>query len=593
MAVVFAMIASYILTYTLVPTMAHFLLRHQHHRPVAEGSSEAARLGVFARFQRGFEYRFERFRKGYVGLLSLALRYRKPFAIGFLAVALLSLGLTPFLGRDFFPSVETQAIRIHLRAPTGTRVEETTRIAVEVEQDVRRRLPPGRIESIVNNIGLPASGINITYGNSGTIGVFDDDMLVTLNEGPTPVADIVKMLRETLPKAFPGTSFAFLPADIVSQILNFGSPAPLDVQILGANVEGNRAFAARLLGRMRHVVGVADARIQERFLNPAIKVDFNRELAGLVGLTEGDASSNIQATLSGSTQTAPTYWLDPKSGVSYPVSVQTPQYAIDTLGDLNGLPLRAANSTQLLGGLATFAPEPLPAVVSHYDVKNTINIYATTQDRDLGGVSSDIETIVDDMRPQLPKGSTVVMRGQVLTMASAYRQLLIGLAFSIVLIYLLIVVNFQSWLDPFVIVMALPAALAGIVWMLFVTHTRLSVPALTGAIMCMGVATANSILVIAFAREQLAAGKDVLTAALEAGATRLRPVMMTALAMIIGMAPMAIEPGQNSPLGRAVIGGLIFATLATLFFVPIVFSLAHARDDRRTLTAAPASHPAA
>ena len=594
-AVVFAMIASYILTYTLVPTMAHTLLRNQgHHHGVHEDSPAAKPPGFFKRFQLGFERRFEALRQGYVGLLGRALARPKPFAGAFLCVALLSLLLVPFLGRDFFPAVESDAIRIHLRAPTGTRVEDTSRITAEVEREVRRLLPQKRVASIVNNIGLPGSGINITYGNTGTIGVFDDDMLVTLNEGNESPDEYVKMLRERLPADFPGVTFSFLPADMVSQILNFGSPAPLDVQVIGANVAGNREWADALLTRMRHVPGIADPRIQERFGNPALKVDFNRELAGLVGLTESDAAASLQATLSGSTQTAPTYWLDPKSGVSYPVSVQTPQYAIDTIGDLKTLPLTAARSTQLLGAMASFSPESLPALVSHYDVKNTINIYAATQDRDLGGVIGDVETLIAQAKPHLPRGSTVEIRGQAVTMGSAYTQLIVGLAFSIVLIYLLIVVNFQSWLDPFVIVMALPAALAGIAWMLFLSHTRLSVPALTGAIMCMGVATANSILVIAFAREQLAEGKDALTAALAAGAARLRPVTMTALAMIIGMAPMAIEPGQNAPLGRAVIGGLLFATVATLLFVPVVFSIVHGgRDSKARRRHPPVQLPAA
>ena len=393
----------------------------------------------------------------------------------------------------------------------------------QVEQTIRAIIPPDRLASVVDNIGLPISGINISYGNSGTIGVFDADILLTLNEGATPTDAYVKTLRERLPKAFPGATFSFLPADIVSQILNFGSPAPIDVQIAGADLAASRAFANKLLAKIRHVPGVADPRIQEAFQYPGIKVDFNRDLAGVVGLTEQDAATSIQATLSGSTQTAPTYWLNPTNGVSYPVSVQTPQYSIDTFGELKNLPLTAAQSTQLLGGLATFSPEPLDAIVSHYDVRNTVNLYATTQGRDLGGVAADIQKIVDEMRGELPKGATVAIRGQVATMASAYQQLLIGLAFSIVLIYLLIVVNFQSWLDPFVIIMALPAALAGIVWMLFLTHTTLSVPALTGAIMCMGVATANSILVVSFAREQLAEGKDAVAAALEAGGDPLPP----------------------------------------------------------------------
>ena len=433
------------------------------------------RPGVFKRFQLGFERRFEALRQGYLGLLGKALARPKPFAAAFLGAALLSLLLVPFLGRDFFPAVESPSMRIHLRAPTGTRVEDTSRITAEVEREVRRLLPRSRVASIVNNIGLPGSGINITYGNTGTIGVFDDDMLVSLNEGPESPDSFVKMLRERLPADFPGTTFSFLPADMVSQILNFGSPAPLDVQVIGADVAGNREWADALLTKMRHVPGIADPRIQERFGNPAVKVDFNRELAGLVGLTESDAAASLQATLSGSTQTAPTYWLDPKSGVSYPVSVQTPQYAIDTMGDLKTVPMTAARSTQLLGALAKFSPESLPALVSHYDVKNTINIYATSQERDLGGVIGDVDKLIAAAKPSLPRGSTVEVRGQAVTMSSAYSQLVIGLAFSIVLIYLLIVVNFQSWLDPFVIVMALPAALAGIAWMLFLTHTRLSV----------------------------------------------------------------------------------------------------------------------
>jgi len=578
MAVVFAMIASYILTYTLVPTMAHFLLRNQHQHSTRSEDGEPPPKGLFVRFQHGFEHYFERLRQGYLSLLELALRHRFWFAGGFLCVALASVGLAPFLGQDFFPAIDAGAIRIHMRAPTGTRIEETTRLTDQVEQKIRALVPPDRIASIVDNIGLPNSGINISYGSSGTIGVFDADISVTLNEGKIATDAFVKTLREKLPAAFPGTTFSFLPADIVTQILNFGSPAPLDVQIAGADLNASRTFANKLLAKIRNVPGVADPRIQEQFQNPALKVDFNRELAGVVGLTEGDAATSIQATLSGSTQTAPTYWLNPTNGVSYPVSVQTPQYGIDTLGELKNLPLTAAQSTQLLGGLATFSPEPLDAVVSHYDIRPVVNIYATTQGRDLGSVAADVQKIVDDSRADLPKGSTVTIRGQAGTMVDAYRQLFIGLAMSVILIYLLIVVNFQSWIDPFVIIMALPAALAGIVWMLFLTFTTLSVPALTGAIMCMGVATANSILVVSFARERLAEGKDALTAAMEAGGTRFRPVIMTALAMIIGMAPMAIEPGQNSPLGRAVIGGLLFATFATLVFVPVLFSIAHRRQ---------------
>ncbi|RBP15492.1 multidrug efflux pump subunit AcrB [Roseiarcus fermentans] len=586
MAVVFAMIASYILTYTLVPTMAHFLLANQHHHAAIEGSGEARPVGFFGRLQRGFEAHFERFRQGYLGLLQLALRRRFVFAGGFVGVALLSLGLVPFLGQDFFPSVDAGAIKIHLRAPTGTRIEQTNVLVDQVGQKIRAIIPPDRLASVVDNIGLPVSGINLSYSNTGTVGVFDADILVTLREGATPTDAYVKTLREQLPRAFPGTTFSFLPADMVSQILNFGSPAPIDVQIAGADLKASRAFATQLLAKIRHVPGIADPRIQEAFQDPALRVDFNRELAGVVGLTENDASTSLQTSLSGTTQTASTYWLNPTNGVSYAISVQTPQYAIDTLGDLQNLPLEAANSQQLLGGLATLSPEPLNAIVSQYDIRNVVNIYATTQDRDLGGVAADVQKIVDDSMGGLPKGATVTIRGQVATMASAYQQLMIGLAFSIVLIYLLIVVNFQSWLDPFVIITALPAALAGIVWMLFLTNTTLSVPALTGAIMCMGVATANSILVVSFAREQLAEGKSAVDAALEAGATRFRPVLMTALAMIIGMLPMAIEPGQNSPLGRAVIGGLLFATFATLLFAPTVFAIVHRNPAKARADAA-------
>lgn len=576
MAVVFAMIASYVLTYTVVPTMARYLLANSAHGHVAQGEP-----GFFGRFQRGFERRFESLRQGYLGLLTLALAHRRLFAGGFLLVVVLSFGLLPYLGRDFFPSIESDALRLHVRAPTGTRIEEMTALTGRIEARIRALLPPGRVTSVVNNIGLPISGINISYGNSGTIGTFDADMLVTMTEGETSPTELTRELRARLPQDFPGVTFSFLPADIVSQILNFGSPAALDVQIAGTNNEANRAYAYMLLSKIRHVAGVADARIQEQSKNPALRVDFNRALAGVIGLTEGDAATSIQASLSGSTQTAPTYWLDPRNGVSYPVSVQTPQYAIDSLGDLNNLPITAARSTQLLGGLSTIAPEPLSAVVTHYNVMHTVNILAAAQSRDLGGTAADIQQILDATKAALPKGSTVSVRGQVVTMANAYRDLLIGLGFSIVLIYLLIVINFQSWVDPFVIVMALPAALAGIVWMLFVTHTHVSVPALTGAIMCMGVATANSILVISFAREQLAAGLTAFEAALAAGATRLRPVIMTALAMVIGMLPMAIEPGQNAPLGRAVIGGLLLATTATLFFVPVVFSIVHGRIRTR------------
>lgn len=591
-AVVFAMIASFILSRTLVPTMARFLLKpHQGHAHGEDpaGNSSPPTDNVLVRFQQGFEHYFERLRNSYRGLLSLALTHPVRVVALFLGVAALSLSLAPFLGQDFFPDLDAGAIKIHMRAQPGTRIEETTALSERVEQTIRTIIPPAQLASVVTNIGMPVSGINLSYENSGTIGVFDGDILISLNEGATATAEYIKILRERLPRAFPGTTFSFLPADIVSQILNFGTPTPLDVQITSYDLNAARDHADKLLAKIKHVPGVADPRIQEAFQAPALRIDFNRILAGLVGLTERDAAESVQTTLSGSTQTAPTFWLNPKTGVSYPVSIQTPQYRIDTLGSLRNLPLSAAQSTQLLGGLAAIVPEPVNALVSHYNIRPTVNIYATTQGRDLGAVAADIRKLVEEAKPELPKGASVIMRGQVVTMENAYRQLFFGLAFAIVLIYLLIVVNFQSWLDPFVIVMALPTALAGIVWILFLTHTTLSVPALTGAMMCMGVATANSILVTSFAREQLAEGKDAMNAALEAGTTRFRPVLMTALAMVIGMLPMAIEPGLNAPLGRAVIGGLMFATCATLIFVPALFSIVHGRERPEDGSEAPLS----
>jgi multidrug efflux pump subunit AcrB len=586
-AVVFAMVASYLWSRTLVPTMAYYLLRNQtHHGHGADGpaSGPVKKLNPAQRFQQAFERGFERLRTAYVGLLRLALAHHRMAVAIFLVVPLLSFLLYPYLGRNFFPEVEGNALKLHVRAHPGTRIEEVTRLINEVEAEIRTVIPPDDILSTVDNIGLPLSGTNLSYGNSGTIGVIDADILISLQgegsgEDSVPTAQYVKTLREVLPRKFPGATFAFLPADMVSQILNFGSPAPIDVQISGPDMVENRRLAADLLARINHVPGIADARLQQAFQGPALNVEFNRVLAGTVGFTEHDAASSIQNTLAGSSQTTPSFWLNPANGVTYPISVQTPQYRIDTLDKLRTMPVTATGqSPQILGGLATMTPGPESAVVTHYNIRPAIDIFATTQGRDLGGVTADIQKIIDESRSEWGKGVRVVVRGQVATMESAYRELFFGLAFAIVLIYLLIVVNFQSWLDPFIVVMSLPMALAGIVWMLFVTETTLSVPALTGAIMCMGVATANSILVISFARERLAAGVDSVTAAIESGATRLRPVMMTALAMIIGMVPMAMESGQNAPLGRAVIGGLLFATSATLFFVPTLFSIFHRRD---------------
>ncbi|MBN9087980.1 MAG: efflux RND transporter permease subunit [Reyranella sp.] len=577
-AVVTAMVASYILSRTLVPTMAKYLLRHQ---PAHES---AASHNPFAALQRRFELGFEAVRSVYGGLLQLGLRHRGRLIAGFFGFTLLSFGLAPYLGADFFPEIDTGQIKLHLRAPTGTRIEDTVKLADRVGAAVRQVIPPSELDGIVDNVGLSVSGINMAYNNSGTIGVGDGDILISLKPQHAPVAGYVKRLREELPRRFPGTSFAFLPADMVSQILNFGAPAPIDLQIVGSDLQASRAYANTLLSRIRTVPGIADARLEQAFQQPTIGVDVDRSLAGLVGLNEKDAANALLTTLSGSTQTAPTYWLNPKTGVSYPVSVQTPQRDIDTLSGLQNMPVtsstNAGTDPQLLGALATIHRTESNAVVSHYNVRPVIDIFATVQDRDLGAVASDVRRAMAETAHDLPKGASVVLRGQAQTMTGAYGQLFTGLAFAVVLIYLLIVVNFQSWVDPFIVVMALPAALAGIVWSLFATGTTLSVPALTGAIMCMGVATANSILVISFARERLAAGADAVTAALEAGTTRIRPVLMTALAMIIGMLPMAIEPGQNAPLGRAVIGGLLFATSATLFLVPTLFSLVHGGKQR-------------
>ncbi|MFL6795776.1 MAG: efflux RND transporter permease subunit [Xanthobacteraceae bacterium] len=594
-AVVFALIASYILSRTLVPTMANYLLRKQRHGASHDESSDqspeadAASSGILARFQRAFERRFEGARARYHALLRLGLHHRLKLIAGFLGLTLLSFGLAPYLGQDFFPTVDGGQIKIHMRAQTGTRIEETTRLSDRVSEAVGNIIAPADLQGMVSNIGLSVSGINMAYNNSGTIGVGDADILVSLTPGHAPTSSYEKILREQLPRLFPGTTFALLPADMVSQTLNFGAPAPIDVQVIGNDLQASRGYANALLARIKKIPGIADARIQQAFEQPTLNVNVDRSLAGLVGLTENDAAKALLTTLSGSSQTSPTYWLDPNTGVSYAVSVQTPPRDIATLGGLQNVPLTPTNGngihSQLLGALSTIQRSPSNAVVSHYNVRPVVDIFATTQGRDLGAVAADIRQALHETADAVPKGASVALRGQVTTMTSAYQQLVMGLGFAVVLIYLLIVVNFQSWLDPFVIVMALPTALAGIVWMLFATGTTVSVPALTGAIMCMGVATANSILVIAFARERMAAGDNALTAAIDAGATRFRPVLMTALAMVIGMLPMALEPGQNAPLGRAVIGGLLFATCATLFLVPALFSLVHERDREQRVAA--------
>jgi multidrug efflux pump subunit AcrB len=589
-AVVFALVGSFILSRTLVPTMANRLLRgHGEHGHPGPGSAPPRRTrNPLKRFQEGFEARFSRVRDTYQSALSLALARPKTFIAGFLAVVMLSFGLEPFLGQNFFPSVDSGQILMHVRAQPGTRIEETARLFDLVEQTVRQTIPPDQLDNIVDNIGLPYSGINMAYQNTGTIGPMDGDALISLKEDHGPTDVFIKQLRTILPQKFPDATFSFLPADIVSQILNFGLPAPINIKVVGNDQQANYAYATDLLKRVRKVPGIADARIQQVFNYPQLNVDVDRSLADQVGLTQRDAADSLLITLSGSGQVRPNFWLNTKNGVSYPIVAQMPQYRIDTMTDLQNVPITAVNMSvpQYLGGLARITPGPSPGVVSHYNVQPVIDIYAAAQGRDLGSIARDINRILQETHKDVPRGSYVLLSGQIQTMTSAYSDLYIGLAGAVVLIYLVIVVNFQSWLDPFIIITALPGALAGIVWMLFMTGTTLSVPALTGAIMCMGIATANSILIVSFAREGLAQGLDATTAALEAGYTRFRPVLMTALAMIIGMLPMALALGeggeQNAPLGRAVIGGLLVATLATLFFVPTVFSVLHRRPNRGT-----------
>jgi CzcA family heavy metal efflux pump len=594
-AVMFAMISSFILSRTLVPTMANYLLKP--HAPHTDEHGTDAALppsrNPLVRFQRRFEARFERIREGYRELLALAMGSRRNFVIGFLAFVLLSFLLAPFLGRNFFPDVDAGQILMHVRAPVGTRVEESARLFAQIQDRIKHIIPHEELGALVDNIGLSNSSINNTYNNTGAIGEQDGDIQIALNEGHRPTAEYVRELREKLPRAFPGTVFSFPPADIVSQILNFGSPAPIDLQIRGGNLPTDFAYAQKLLADIRRVPGVVDARLQQSQANPTFKVDVDRTQAQLLGITERDVTNSLVVNLAGSIQVAPTYWLNPKNNITYPIVMQTPQYQLDKLSDLAALPISAnggSTNLQLLGGLARIRRSNSNAVVSEYNIQPMVEIYAATQGRDLGAVAADIQAILDRHAKELPRGVRTALLGQVQTMQNSFSGLLFGLLGAAVLIYLLIVVNFQSWSDPFVIVTALPAALAGIVWMLFASHTTLSVPALTGAIMCMGVATANSILVVSFCRERLAEHGDAVMAAVEAGFVRFRPVLMTALAMIIGMAPMALGLGeggeQNAPLGRAVIGGLVFATVATLFFVPVVFSLIHGRRGH----AAPAAN---
>lgn len=595
-AVVFAMLASYILSRTLVPTLAKFWLKPHD----LGGRPKAAH--VAARFQLAFERRFEAMRAEYQVLLGAALHSGPKFAAIFLgamaATSLLAfpLGPLPGLGQDFFPSVDGGQIKLHLRARTGTRIEETAALCDAVEAKIRAVIPKDELATIVDNLGLPYSGINLAYSTSAPVGPGDADIFVNLNEGHRPTAQYVRRLRTQLSETFPSATFAFLPADMISQILNFGLPSPIDVQIVGFNVPANREFANVLLKKLRSVAGAVDLHIHQSGDYPQFNVDVDRTKAALVGLTEQSVASNMLVSLSGSFQTAPSFWVDPKNGTQYQVATQTPQYRLQNLNDLGNTPLSGGidGSSQLLSNLADIHRSVAPAVVSHYNATPAIDIYGSVQGADLGYVSTQINKVIAESSKDLPKGSHVLLRGQSQTMKASFNGLLIGLIGAIILVYMLIVVNFQSLLDPFIIVTALPAALAGIVWMLFLTHTTVSVPALTGAIMCMGVATANSVLVVSFARERMNAGDNAFEAALQAGFTRLRPVLMTAMAMIIGMIPMALGLGdggeQNAPLGRAVIGGLIFATVATLFFVPTVFSIIHGRRSSHPIHSAEIAH---
>jgi CzcA family heavy metal efflux pump len=577
-AVCFAMLASYLLSRTLIPTMAMFIMRGHEHRA-------AEPKNFLGKSQRGFERWFERSRGDYRQLLETTLEHRKLFSLGFAAFCFLSLGLVFFLGRDFFPQVDAGLIRLHVRARPGLRVEETARLCDDVERVLRSEIPKEELETVLDNVGVPYSGLNLSYSSSGVIGTGDAEILIALNpEHHHATAQYVRRLRRELPSRFPGVEFFFQPADIVSQILNFGLPAPVDIQIVGADMRGNYDIGQKIANQLRQIPGTADVHVQQMMGLPTLHLDMDRTRINQVGLNAQQVAQSVLISLSGSFQTAPNFWLNPKNGVSYNVAIQTPQYHMTSLQDLMNTPVTGAGAQpQVLGNLAQLTPVARPAVVNHYNVQPVIDVYASTQGRDLGGVASDIMKALKPFQDHLPRGTQIVVRGQVETMQSSFFGLGVGLLGAIVLVYLLIVVNFQSWLDPFIIITALPGALAGICWFLLITRTTLSVPSLTGAVMCMGVATANSILLVSFARERINAGVPARQAVLEAGYTRIRPVIMTALAMIIGMVPMALGFGeggeQNAPLGRAVIGGLLFATVATLFFVPSVFTIIHGRRE--------------
>ena len=578
-AVVFAMLASYLLSRTLVPTMARYLLAAQTEEERRDQTEKSR--NPLVHLQLKFEAHFENLRERYHRLLGSAIRHRKVFIIGFFSACGLSFLLLPFVGQDFFPSVDSGEFKLHMRAPTGTRIEETAAICDRVDDDIRQIIPRSELGEIIDDVGLPYSSINLSYSTSAPVGTGDADIQVVLNKNHRPSAEYVRELRLKLPRDFPGVEFYNIPADIVSQILDFGLPAPIDIQVVGRNLAANRAFADQLYEQLKYVTGTADLRIQQVFDQPKLHFDVDRTRAQQIGLSQFNVAQNLLISLSGSFQTVPTFWLDPATGVTYNVETQTPQYRTDSLQNLYNIPVyvKPPLQSEILGDVARMSRTSEMGIVSHYNVEPVIDIFGAVQGRDLGGVGRDMDPILKRAESKLPRGSHMVVRGEVQTMRASFTGLLSGLAFSIILVYLLIVVNFQSWLDPFVILMALPAALAGIVWILFVTGTTLSVPALTGAIMCMGVATSNSILLVSFSKERLDEGKTPSEAALEAGYTRFRPVIMTALAMIIGMLPMSLGLGeggeQNAPLGRAVIGGLLLATVATLFFVPVFFSFVH------------------
>jgi CzcA family heavy metal efflux pump len=578
-AVSFAMLASYFLSRTLIPTLVMYIMRGHEHRAEAPTS-------FLGRFQRGFERKFEAFRRGYEQMLETTIQHRGIFVQCFLAFCVLSLGLFFFLGQDFFPQVDAGQLRLHVRARPGLRVEETARLCDQVEAVLRAEIPKGQLQTILDNIGLPNSGINQSYSSNGTIGTGDAELLIALDpEHHVPTADLTRHLREVLPRRFPGVEFFFQPADIVTQILNFGLPAPLDVQIMGTDMRSNYAIGQQIANKMRHIPGTADVHVQQQLDLPTLHLDIDRTRVNQLGLTAQNVAQSVLVSLSGSFQTAPNFWLNPKNEVTYQMAVQAPQYRLTNMQDLMSIPVTSQQGPQLLGNLVQVQPTVRAATVSHWNVAPVIDVYASTQDRDLGSVAAATDRVIQAFQGHLPRGTTIVVRGQAATMRSSFFGLGIGLIGAIVLVYLLIVVNFQSWLDPFIIITALPAALAGICWFLLLTHTTLSVPSLTGSVMCMGVATANSILMVSFAREQMDEGLSAMQAAVSAGYTRMRPVLMTALAMIIGMVPMALGFGeggeQNAPLGRAVIGGLLFATVATLFFVPSVFTIFHGRREAK------------